>query len=67
MKLITDPAAALKEVGTENSQLHEELARLYGEVDGYRNALTVISRMTGHFERAVRIAANALAGRKIDA
>jgi hypothetical protein len=43
MKQIADPNVALKAVGTENSQLHEELATVYAEVDLYRDALFAIA------------------------
>jgi hypothetical protein len=40
---IADPAEALVHVGKENTELHEELGRVYGELDRYRQALTVIA------------------------
>jgi hypothetical protein len=66
MKTITDPVRALVEVGKENSQLHEEQARTWAELDHYRNALTAITTMKD-CPTAVRVALNALAGRRLDA
>lgn len=62
MKVITNPAAALREVGKENSELHEEQARTWAELDLYRNALTAISTMP--YEPAQRVALAALAQRR---
>jgi thioredoxin-like negative regulator of GroEL len=45
MKVVTDPVKALVDVGKENSELHEELARCYAELDLYRDTLTLISKM----------------------
>jgi hypothetical protein len=42
MKAIDNPVEALVAVGKENSELHEELARVYAEVDRYRVALQMI-------------------------
>lgn len=66
MKVITNPAAALLEVGKENSELHEEQARTWAELDRYRDALTAISKMT-HCPSAAKVAVNALAGRRLSA
>lgn len=42
MNVVTNPVEALVEVGKENSQLHEELAKCYAELDKYRAALQKI-------------------------
>jgi hypothetical protein len=60
-RIIGDPAQALVAVGTENSQLHEELAKVYVELDRYRNALTTIGKMP--FAAAADLAKRALAGK----
>ena len=57
MSVIENPAEALVTVGKENSELHEELARVYSELDWYRNALTFISGMPN---KAAAIATSAL-------
>lgn len=44
---IDNPIEALVAVGKENSELHEELARVYTELDRYRDALTKISQSPG--------------------
>jgi hypothetical protein len=44
-KIITNPNEALVHVGKENTELHEEVQRLYIELDWYRTALTTISKM----------------------
>lgn len=59
MNVITNPVKALVDVGKENSHLHEELAKVYAELDLYRNALTTISTIP--HEAASRIAKAALA------
>lgn len=59
-EVITDPVKALVHVGTENSQLHEELRVVYAELDRYRNALTKISSHPGE---PGKIARTALAGK----
>lgn len=41
-KVIANPSEALLAVGRENSQLHEELAACYAELDRMRNGLTAI-------------------------
>lgn len=58
--VVTNPHEALLAVGKENSELHEELHRVYGELDRYRGALTKITEMQGN--PAARIAMAALAG-----
>lgn len=63
MPAITDPVKALVEVGKENTELHEEVRRLYSELDGYRNALTIISTMPND---AAKIALLALQRRPIE-
>lgn len=57
MSAVTNPVEALVTVGKENSELHEELARVYSELDWYRNALTFISGMPNE---AAAIATKAL-------
>jgi hypothetical protein len=44
-KVVTNPVEALVEVGKENTELHDELHRVYREIDWYRLALTTISTM----------------------
>lgn len=61
-KVITDPVRALVEVGTENTQLHDELQRVYSELDHFRRALTIISDAPG---RAGQVARDALALRPL--
>ena len=63
-QVITNPSAALIEVGKQNTELHEELAGCYKELDRYRNALTTITKMP--YEPAVRIATLALGGRSLN-
>lgn len=63
MKIITNPAVALLEVGKENSELHEEQARTWTELDLYRTALTTISTMP--YEPARRVALAALAQQRV--
>ena len=58
MSVITNPVEALVAVGKENSEIHEELARVYSELDRYRNALTEITTAPG---RPGEIARKALA------
>jgi hypothetical protein len=60
MNILEDPIQALIAVGKENSELHEELARIYAEVDRYRNALMVIATIPGP---AMDVAKRALANR----
>ena len=45
VSLVDNPVQALVAVGTENTQLHEELQRVYRELDWYRDALTYITAM----------------------
>ena len=47
MKTIENPIETLVVVGKENSELHEEVQRLFREVDWYRNALTTITAIPG--------------------
>lgn len=62
LEVITNPSEALKQVGTENSELHEELRTVYAELDRYRNALDLI--MKGHPD-PVLVATTALGGKVI--
>jgi hypothetical protein len=43
MKLLENPVDQLRAVGTENSELHEELAVCYRQMDIMRRALTEIA------------------------
>jgi|HubBroStandDraft_3_1064219.scaffolds.fasta_scaffold78831_2 hypothetical protein len=61
---ITNPTEALVRVGKENTELHEELARVYADLDHFRNGLTLISGMP--YEPAAKVANNALAKRPLD-
>ena len=58
--IITDPVAALVRVGKENTELHEELARCYSELDRYRTAMTKLADAPG---LPGQIARAALAGK----
>ena len=62
--VLTDPVELLVAVGVENSQLHEELRQVYAELDRYRNALTIISRM--QYAPAATVATRALAQKVIN-
>jgi hypothetical protein len=62
-QVITNPSAALLEVGAQNTELHAELADCYKELDRYRNALTTISKMEGP---AAKIATLALGARSLN-
>lgn len=64
LETITNPVEALKLVGTENSELHEELRNVYAELDRYRNGLTLI--MNGHPE-PVLVATKALGAKVVKA
>lgn len=66
MKIIDNPVSALVQVGKENSELHEEQARTWAELDLYRDALTKISQMRD-YPGAVVLATAALAQRRISA
>jgi hypothetical protein len=44
-EIITDPVQALFKVGKENSELHEELARVYSELTWYVRGLTYLAEM----------------------
>ncbi len=41
--ILNNPSKALIAVGKENTELHEEMTRCHGELDVYRQALTVIA------------------------
>jgi len=56
MERITDPVQALVAVGKENSELHEELARIYAELDRYRSALQKVMSHPGEPGRIARAA-----------
>lgn len=66
MQVIDNPVEALVAVGKENSDIHEELARVYAELDLYRNALTAISGITGE-PHSKKFAQDALAQRRVSA
>ena len=61
-KRVDNPVEALVAVGKENTELHEELARVYGELDLYRNALTEITEIPGP---AAAVALRALAQKRM--
>lgn len=63
-KIITDPRAALLEVGKENTEMREELNGCYQELDRYRRALTTISTMP--YSPAAEMATRALANRPLN-
>jgi hypothetical protein len=42
-QVLIDPIDSLVVVGKQNTQLHEELLKVYDELDRYRTALTVIA------------------------
>jgi hypothetical protein len=63
LKIEKNPVAALVDVGKENTELHEEVARLYREIDWYRTVLVTISTMPND---AASIAKRGLAGRPIN-
>jgi hypothetical protein len=63
---ITDPVAALKAVGKENSELHEELRRVQNEHYHFLKALNIISKMGVNTERAPAIATRAMQLRPLD-
>lgn len=58
MKAETNPVEILAMVGRENTELHEELRKVYSELDHYRNALALIRGMP--FEVPAKVAGNAL-------
>lgn len=62
--IITDPVKAIVAVGKENSELHEELAVVYAELDLYRNTLTAISTVDGE-PRSMKMALDALAQKRV--
>lgn len=64
--IITNPVEALVKTGKENSELHEELAKCFAELDLYRGALTQISKMN-HAPGPQKIALAALGQRRISA
>lgn len=63
MQTIINPTEALVKVGTENSQLHEELAKLQREHYHFVKALKIISEMPNE---AAPIATRALQLRPLD-
>lgn len=71
-KKIDNPVEALILVGSENSELHEELASVYAEVDLYRDALMAIDQLKDkqitaedRCSRALEYAKAALEGRRL--
>ena len=62
-KTITNPVEALVVVAKENSELHEELAAVYVQLESYRVALTTISTIPGP---ASEVALRALGGRPLN-
>ena len=62
--IIDNPTEALVKVGKENTELHEELARVYSELDLYRNTLTAIVGVTGE-PHSRGLAQNALAQKRM--
>lgn len=70
-KVVTDPVEALVHVGKENTDLHEELAAVYAEVDLYRDALMAIKALgevasrEDRYTRAQAYAKAALSGQRL--
>jgi len=62
-QIVTNPVEALKLTAKENSELHEELAKIYAELDRYRSALTMIMQMP--YAPAVNVATKALGQRPV--
>jgi hypothetical protein len=60
---ISNPNEALLRVGKENTELHDELRVVYAQLDGYRVALTTISKMPGP---ASEVALRALGNRPLN-
>lgn len=69
-KTVTNPVEALVHVGKENTELHEELAAVYHDLDLYRDALAAIVGIKAFdpgdaYDRAKLYAEAALAGHRL--
>lgn len=58
--LANNPIEQLMAVGKENTELHQEISRLYPEIDRYRRALTELSKYPDAYVQGM--AKKALAG-----